>query len=158
MIFLFFLLIIIFIDQTIKYLVYTNIKGFSDLNIIGNLLKVVYVKNKGAAFGILKDSKYFLIFITLIIISVISIWSCIRMEENNSSIFNISCCLIIGGSIGNLIDRLFLGYVIDYIQLSIFPPVCNISDYCIFIGAVLLSVYIIFISDSNKNMIQKHKG
>ena len=45
--------------------------------------------------------------------------------------------LIIGGGIGNLIDRIFRGFVIDYLSLSFFPPICNFADYCITIGAVL---------------------
>ena len=55
--------------------------------------------------------------------------------------------MIIGGGIGNLIDRVFLGYVIDYIQLSFFPPVCNFADYCITAGTILFVIYIFFVSD-----------
>ena len=58
--------------------------------------------------------------------------------------------LIIGGGIGNLIDRVLYGYVIDYLSLSFFPPVCNFTDYAITIGVILLVVYIFFFSDSFK--------
>ena len=60
---------------------------------------------------------------------------------------------IIGGGIGNLIDRIFYGYVIDYLSLSFFPPVCNFADYCITVGAVLLVLYIIFFSDSKNRKL-----
>ena len=52
--------------------------------------------------------------------------------------------------IGNLIDRVLYGYVIDYLSLSFFPPVCNFADYAITIGVILLVVYIFFFSDSFK--------
>ena len=52
--------------------------------------------------------------------------------------------LIVGGGIGNLIDRLFRGFVIDYLSLSFFPPICNFADYCITIGAFLFILCILF--------------
>ena len=132
---------IVFTDCYLKYLVHKNLKVNDEINLISGLFKVVYVENKGAAFGILKNNTYFLVFIALIVISVISIWSCIEIKR--SELFSVSTALIIGGSIGNLIDRLFLGYVIDYLKISFFPPVCNISDYCIFMGTVLICFYFI---------------
>lgn len=62
--------------------------------------------------------------------------------------FAASIALIVGGGIGNLIDRIFLGYVVDYLQLSFFPPVCNFADYCVVAGTALLMVYILFFSDA----------
>ena len=59
--------------------------------------------------------------------------------------------LIIGGGIGNLIDRIFYGYVIDYISLSFFPPVCNFADYAITIGTILLIIYVLFFSNTFDN-------
>ena len=64
-----------------------------------------------------------------------------------NKLFLTSVTLIIGGGIGNLIDRLFRGFVVDYLQLSFFPPVCNFADYCITIGAVLMVVFVLFFSD-----------
>ena len=58
--------------------------------------------------------------------------------------------LIIGGGIGNLIDRIFRGFVIDYLSLSFFPPICNFADYCITIGAVLFVLCILFQPDKKK--------
>ena len=55
-------------------------------------------------------------------------------------------CLI-GGGIGNLIDRIAYGYVVDYLSLTFFSPVCNFADYCITIGVILLAVYLLFFSD-----------
>ena len=54
--------------------------------------------------------------------------------------------LMIGGAVGNMIDRIIRGFVIDFLKLSFFPPVCNFADYCLTVGAVLLLVYILFFS------------
>ena len=72
----------------------------------------------------------------------------IMIRKNiNSKLFNVAAILIIGGGIGNLIDRIFYGYVVDYLSISFFPPVCNFADYCITIGAVLMVIYLLFFSD-----------
>jgi len=68
-------------------------------------------------------------------------------KKITNKLFLTSVTLIIGGGIGNLIDRLFRGFVVDYLQLSFFPPVCNFADYCITIGAVLMVVFVLFFSD-----------
>ena len=65
--------------------------------------------------------------------------------------FYICAGMIIGGGIGNLIDRVLYGYVIDYLSLSFFSPVCNFADYCITIGTVMLMIYILFFSYVAKN-------
>ncbi|MDO4831402.1 MAG: signal peptidase II, partial [Clostridia bacterium] len=76
-------------------------------------------------------------------------------KRPKGKMFYIAAGLIIGGGIGNLIDRIFYGYVIDYLSLSFFPPVCNFADYCITIGTVLLIIYLLFFSnvfDSSKKV------
>ena len=65
--------------------------------------------------------------------------------------FYFTSALIIGGGIGNLIDRVFYGYVIDYLSVSFFSPVCNFADYCITVGVVLLAIYLLFFTDAIKN-------
>ena len=65
--------------------------------------------------------------------------------------------MIIGGGLGNLFERIFLGYVVDYLSLSFFPPICNFADYCITAGTVCLIVYLLFFSDFMKNDKKKEK-
>ena len=66
--------------------------------------------------------------------------------------------LIIGGGLGNLFERVFLGYVTDYLSLSFFPPICNFADYCITAGTVCLIVYLLFFSDFLKSDGKKKKA
>lgn len=133
------------IDQVIKYFVSTYLKPVSSVDVIPGLFKLTYVENRGAAFGILADARWIFIAFTLII----TIAFIVVVIKNNikSKLFYSSAVLIIGGGIGNLIDRIFLGYVVDYLSVSFFPPVCNFADYCITVGAVLLIFYLAFFSD-----------
>jgi signal peptidase II len=68
-------------------------------------------------------------------------------KRPKSKLFYITAALIIGGGIGNLIDRVAYGYVVDYLSLTFFRPVCNFADYCIVIGVILLAVYLLFLAD-----------
>ena len=64
-----------------------------------------------------------------------------------SKIYFTAMFLILGGAVGNLIDRIFNGFVVDYLQLSFCPPVCNLADYCVVIGVVLMLIYVLFFTD-----------
>ncbi|MDD5195479.1 MAG: signal peptidase II [Candidatus Omnitrophica bacterium] len=109
--------------------------AFQSFPIIENILHITIVFNPGAAFGILKGKTTMLVYTSIFFI--IFFFTFINKEKNRNLLFLISCGLILGGAASNLCDRLFLGYVVDYIDLRIWP-VFNLSDSCISIGAALL--------------------
>ena len=113
-------------------------------------IALVYVENKGAAFGILENSRWIFIIFTVLVIAFF-VYLVLKKPIKNK-LFSISAILLIGGGIGNLIDRIFLGYVIDYLSLSFFPPVCNFADYCITAGVILLMIYFLFYYDKDKKV------
>lgn len=140
--------LIVVIDQLLKLLVVNTIKTGGSVEILGGLVNFQYVENRGMAFGMLKDCRWiFIIFTVIVVIGVIIYMVKIKPQ---SKFLLASLALILGGGVGNLIDRIFLGYVVDYIQLSFFSPVCNFADYCITIGTVLLIIYILFFSPINE--------
>lgn len=141
--------VIVGLDQLIKYLVYTFLKPVGTVEVIPGLFSLKYVENKGAAFGMMANMRWVFIIFTIVVIGVLLFL--IFKKKINSKLFTASAILLIGGGIGNLIDRIFLGYVIDYLSISFFPPVCNFADYCITIGTVLLLVYLLFFSDYFKS-------
>lgn len=147
--------VLVLIDQLLKLLVVNTIKIGGPVTVLDPLLRFVYVENKGAAFGMLENQRW--IFITLTAIVMVVLVVVLFRARNRSKLFFISLALIIGGGIGNLIDRIFLGYVVDYIQLSFFPPVCNFADYCITFGTVLLVIYLFFVSDFFKTKHEKEE-
>ena len=115
---------------------------------IPHLLDLNYVENRGVAFGMFENMRW--IFVALTSVIIVILLYIIIFKKIKSKMFLISSALIIGGGIGNLIDRVLYGYVIDYLQLSFFSPVCNFADYAVTVGTVLLVIYLLFMSDSSK--------
>lgn len=138
----FFIIILVVIDQILKYAVTTNLRYAEDITIISNLLDITYVENRGAAFGIFQNQRW--LFIIFAVIMIIFFAYLIKYKNLNDKMFLVAAALIISGGIGNLIDRLFWGYVVDYIKLSFFSPICNFADYCITFGTIILIIYVIF--------------
>ena len=126
-----------------------NLKSVENIAVIDNLLYFTYLENRGAAFGIFSNQRW--LFIIATVLAIILLVYLVFVKKFQSKIFNISVALIIGGGVGNLIDRIFLGYVVDYIQISFFPPVCNFADYCITAGTIILIIWLFFCYDKNKN-------
>lgn len=129
------------LDQFIKFAVELNIAENSQVETFLPFLTLTNVKNFGAALGMLSNGRYILIAVTLLI--MIYFLYLIFIKKIRSHLFLIASSLIIGGGIGNLIDRLLLGYVVDYLSLSFFPPICNFADYSITIGIVLLAIFVL---------------
>ena len=155
-----FCLIIVFIaaaflaaaDQLFKILVTNTLKPDKSVSIPGGLVNFQYLENRGMAFGMLKDFRWIFIVFTLAVIIGIVVYLA-KVKPTNKLLLT-ALALVTGGGIGNLIDRIFLGYVVDYIQLSFFQPVCNFADYCITFGTVLLLIYIVFFSDKEDKKLK----
>lgn len=109
--------------------------SFESIPVIKNILYLTVVFNKGAAFGILKGKTVLLIY-TGIIFMLVFLFAVIN-EQRKNIFFLISCGLIIGGALSNLTDRVFLGFVVDYIDIRVWP-VFNLSDSAISVGAFFL--------------------
>src|SRR3989344_3195921 len=119
--------LIVLFDQIIKLL------------IINKTIPLNYIQNTGAGFGLFKDSANILIFVSIIAIGLI-LYYYKKIPENSVSV-QIAAGLILGGAIGNLIDRIRLGSVIDFIDLKFWPSF-NIADSAITIGAVIIIIYL----------------
>lgn len=132
-------------DQITKMWAVTNLKGNMSVNIIGNFLKFTYAENRGAAFSIMQDKRIFFITVTFIMLTVV-----LYMLIYNKKITNltkISLILISGGAVGNLIDRIRVGYVIDFIDVRFGDfydfPIFNIADSFVVVGTALLIILIL---------------
>ncbi|KGG09652.1 signal peptidase II [Prochlorococcus marinus] len=138
--FVFLSIFIVLIDQFTKYLMFYNKKLFINKDFL--LFKLDFVKNYGAAFNIFTGSRLFLSLVS-IIFSILLIYLIFRKNTLNS--FDLySYSFILGGTIGNGIDRIYKGFVVDFINLNIINfPVFNIADISINIGFIIL-LYNIF--------------
>ncbi|MEW9123064.1 MAG: signal peptidase II [Thermotaleaceae bacterium] len=136
---------IIILDQVSKFLVINQFDLHQSIPVINNIFHITYVRNYGAAFGILKHQKLFFVIMTTIV--VIGIIFYIRKQSFVHAMMKYSLSLIVGGAIGNLVDRLSYGYVIDFFDFRVWP-VFNIADMAIVIGAIFLCYYLIFIEQT----------
>ena len=126
--------LILIIDQLTKYLIANNYK-FLNKDFI--LFRLEFVKNFGAAFNILSGSRILLSLIS-VIFSILFIYLIIRKKTSNYYDL-VSYSFLLGGTIGNGIDRLLNGYVIDFIKLNVINfPVFNIADISINIGLIII--------------------
>lgn len=132
-----FSLIFLSIDILIKFIVKTNMEVFSKINIIPNFFSIMYVKNTGAAFSILEGNRILLIAISLIAIVLIYYF---LIKNSNLNKFDIFCySMLIGGVLGNLLDRIIYGYVIDYLCINLFDfPIFNLADIYIVLSVILI--------------------
>ena len=136
--------ICILIDQITKFIIVNTFKPFTGITIIKNIFEIMYVKNTGAAWGILNNNLIILIFISIGALYILNRY--INKENNISKIMIISYGILLGGITGNLIDRLFFGHVVDFLHFYIFNysyPVFNMADTFIVIGILLMLVEIV---------------
>lgn len=131
--------IVLLLDQIIKLVVMNNMELHQEIKIIPNFFSLYYVENPGAAFSIL--GKQTLLLIIVSVVCLILIKEYIKKEKELSNLSIISLGMIIGGTIGNLFDRILYKAVIDYLAFDIFKysfPVFNLADIAITVGAGLL--------------------
>ncbi len=145
------ILLIVIIDQLTKLLIIKSVPIYEKIS-INTFINITHHKNSGAAFSFLANAggwqRWFLILISLSVIIIIILWLWqIRYKKQNLLIAGL--ILVVGGAIGNAIDRILLGHVTDFIQVlfgSWAFPTFNIADACISIGAALLVIDTLFFS------------
>lgn len=145
--------LIVIIDQVIKFVIYEGLYPEGRITVIDGLFSLIYTENRGAAFGMLQNGTILFSILTVVLVAVF-IYLFVR-KKFVGKLFASSVVLIVGGGIGNLIDRIFRGFVIDYLSVSFFPPICNFADYCITVGAALFIISILFIPENRKLLEDK---
>lgn len=136
--FLFYLiaLIIVVIDQVTKAIIVRTMALSETIPLIEGVFHITSHRNRGAAFGILQDARVFFIIVTIIVVAAI-IWYMPRLRQHKLSLTALS--LILGGAVGNFIDRLLQGEVVDFLDFRLINfPIFNVADSAIVIGVSLL--------------------
>jgi len=126
--------LVLFLDQLTKFLIVRNLTLHESIPVLRGIISITLVHNRGAAFGIFKNQFYLFVFIS--VITIILIYFILQKNKGNKW-FSFSLSLILGGALGNLIDRVFSGYVIDFLDFHIWP-VFNIADSAITFGTIIL--------------------
>lgn len=146
-------ILVVTLDQLSKTIVANNMQVGESIVLIKNLFSLTYVRNEGAAWGILANHRW--IFLVLTATAIIAIPIITYKLRDFGYFFGTSMALIWGGAIGNMIDRLFYGSVVDFIEATFIDfPVFNIADSCVVVGGIMLFIYLVFI---NKTLFKSEK-
>lgn len=134
----------IVLDHLSKYWAIVHLMGQKSRVLFPALLDLTYVENTGAAFGILSGHPLLLAEISIIILAGITVYT--LKKERKHPVFMTAVALVVSGAIGNLIDRVFRGYVVDFLEFSFFDfPVFNIADCFVVVGVCLLALQVLFL-------------
>lgn len=139
--------VIVVLDQLSKYAAIKHLKEAIPITIIPNFFRLTYVENYGAAFGILQNRKWFFIIITCAVVICLTFFL-IKYYYKINFLMRIGLGMLLGGTIGNFIDRVRFGYVVDFFSFRLFNryefPVFNIADIAIVIGTIIILILILF--------------
>ena len=135
-------LVIVLLDQISKKVVVNNMEIHDEIPVLKGFFNLYYVRNKGAGLGILSNARWVFLSLTTIIIIVITALLLINYFKN--FLANISLIFILGGGIGNMIDRVMLGEVVDFFQFQIkfFDFIFNVADVFVTFGTILFVIYL----------------
>ena len=139
------MIILILADQFTKYLAVIHLKDKPVIPIIQDVLELSYLENRGAAFGMLQNQKIFFVFFVSIILAVI-VYVIYKMPvDRKYNKLHVFLTFIASGAIGNMIDRLRLDYVVDFISFVLIHfPIFNVADIYVTVATAFLVILILF--------------
>lgn len=150
-------LVVIGIDQFTKYLVVRYMEIGESIEVIPSFFYITSHRNAGAAFGILQGQMWLFYIATVVVVFFVVYY--LQKRGRDSRMIGIPLALILGGAIGNFIDRLLFQEVVDFLNVYIFTynyPIFNIADSALVVGVILLTVKLLL--DERKEKRQQHGG
>ncbi len=139
------MLVGVFLDQISKYLIVLNLDLYESVEVIPKVFRFTYIRNEGAAFGSMSDSRWLFMILSVVMIAGILVY--IFWKKPKSKLLMSALTMIVAGGIGNMIDRIRLGYVIDFLDFCAFPKVWkwtfNVADSFVVIGAGIIILWMI---------------
>ena len=143
-------------DQLTKICAAANLKDISTLPIIENIFHFTYVENRGAAFGMLADHRW--VFMILSVVGIAAIFVYLTVTKPKSWWMRLALCFIVGGGVGNMIDRIARGYVIDFIDCRFINfYVFNVADSFVCVGCAIFIIAVI-IDEVRERKLKKSAG
>ena len=137
--------LIVLLDQASKYMMSIQLTPGEPVELIPGIIHLIYVENTGAAFSFLRDMRWVLVIVSLVVI-VLLIVLMIRYGSKIRPLGMLALASVLGGAFGNLIDRAFFGYVVDFFEFGFISwfAVFNVADSFITIGGIVFCIYYIF--------------
>ena len=136
--------LLITIDQYSKHLAYMYLATGKTVDVLPGIFEFYYLENHGVAFGMLQDMRW--VFIPLsIVLTAALVWLLARSPLRQSGLYRFSCYLCLAGALGNMIDRVALGYVIDFLYFKLIDfPIFNLADCYVVVATFLLIYFVLF--------------
>lgn len=149
------LAILIFLDQLTKHFAILYLKDKPSVAVIDGVFELKYLENRGAAFGMLQNQKFFFIFIAVVILAVIA-YVLIKTPNHRKYLkLHVALVFVAGGALGNMLDRCRLDYVVDFLYFSLINfPIFNVADIYVTVSAVFLVILLLFVyTESDLNFL-----
>ncbi len=143
------ILLIVLADQLTKLAVIGSMSLGQSIPVIDGFFHITYIKNTGAAFGLFAQHTALLAVVTVILMAGV-LFFCVKKKQMLGRFVVFCIMLMIGGGIGNMIDRIFRGYVIDFLDFKVWNPIFNVADVFVCTGCILIIIYVLFV-DGRKN-------
>lgn len=137
---------LIFLDQGTKLLALAQLKPIHNMTVVDGFLDFTFVENRGVAFGMFSGQRWFILLLTgIIAVGLIYFYRMLPKKKEYIPV-RISLMLVLTGAIGNMIDRVMRGYVVDFFEFTFFEwPVFNVADIYVVVGVILLAWQILFV-------------
>ena len=151
-------IVLILLDQGTKLWALASLKPIHNMTLVEGFMDLTFVENRGVAFGMFSGQRWFILLLTGIIAAGL-IWFYVTMPKKKEYFpLRVSLVLVLSGAIGNIIDRLFRGYVVDFFEFTFFEwPVFNVADIYVVVGVILLALMIIFVVKDEDLELKKKK-
>ncbi|HPD00770.1 MAG TPA: signal peptidase II [Acetivibrio sp.] len=155
MVWIIIIVLILALDQITKFIVSSNFELGDSTTIIDNFFHIVHWRNTGAAWGIMQNGKYVLVPVTFLLVLLMAYF----MYKYNNKLLRVALSMVIGGALGNLIDRVFRsGGVVDFLDFqfgSYHFPSFNIADSFVVVGTIIMAYYLFFIHKDKEESSSK---
>ncbi len=135
---------VIFLDQVSKWLAVVFLEGSAPVPVIDWFIRFRYTRNTGAAWGMFGEENERWIFMTLSVIAIVAVLLYMFIAKPKSPLLCTALAFVCGGGIGNMIDRVAYGYVVDFLEFTFMDfPIFNVADSFVCIGAAMLMLYLV---------------
>lgn len=138
--------LLLLLDQFTKHLAITKLKNSPEIVLIKGVLELKYLENRGSAFGMLQNQKFFILFVGFVFLAVILFFLFKLPGEKKFRIVHIFLAAVIAGGLGNMIDRFRFDYVVDFIYFVLINfPIFNVADCYIVVSVIGLFILFLFV-------------
>lgn len=151
-------IVLILLDQGTKLWALASLKPVGNLTLVEGFMDLTFVENRGVAFGMFAGQRWLILLLTGVIAAVLLYFYCTMPKTKEYAGVRIALLFVLAGAIGNIIDRVFRGYVVDFFEFTFFDwPVFNVADIYVVGGVILLVFLILFVIKDEDFSIKKKK-